>query len=641
MCGVVGIVSFDAKIDKSYIQIVNSMLESISHRGPDSSGIFLENRVVLGACRLAINGILDGDQPIVDPKSKVAIVCNGELYNYKNWRKRLVEKGHEFLTNSDVEVILHLYIEFGIEFINKIDAEFVCAIYDPKVETTFIIRDRFGVKPVYYYFDEQNLVFASEIKAIFQVPGTYQGIDTTNMLYSFLRFDILDRSAFKGINILKPGNYIELNKEHMTVQKYWDFADFLEDLEPCDDRFDQACQKTDYLLTQSVSKRLDSDSEIGCFLSGGLDSSLLVALMNKCGPLKSIKTFSINFTDTRYSEKMYFNLVSDLFETSHHSIEVSARDQSKHFPKALYHCEHFVQQIDGTAKLMLAELASKSVKSVLVGEGADEIFLGYPSFLLSQSLNYGVEDIRSIVSRQTSRYGIDYIENQNRKVEKMIEKYGYYPMQVDALDSIIDIANELLSPEFKSQLSSKDFLDYALKDAKVKKNISSVKNEQIVSVKETMPSYLFEYLGGKVEMASSIESRLPYLDFELVKYACSLPIDYHIHGGIEKFLLRSVSATSLPKELADRPKHGFSSSITDGFLGLEKIDYFDHFTSPEYCDSIGYFDGKAVQKLKSKIVSTYSMNNQIRTMRERALVFVLSVHLLDVMFSPNKSHQIC
>lgn len=632
MCGIAGLAYFprSAARRQELDGVLRAMVASIRHRGPDESGYVIEGNVLLGMARLAINGLADGSQPMIHKPTGVIIVCNGELYDFRQHREELEREGHKFVTGSDTEVLLHLYVRHGMDFANRIDAEFACAILDPRVNTLFLIRDRFGVRPLYYYRDNTKFVFGSEIKAILGHPDVPREIDHHTLLCNLMRVDLLSRSTFANIHIVRPGHYLAVNLDGgIAERRYWDFAEFALNVEPAKDSFADAAIRSRELLRNAVRRRVDADVRVGCFLSGGLDSSLVTALMAE---FATPSTFSIEFADKRYDEGRYSRAVAAHWATDHHALRVDLAEQCAVFPRALFHCEHFVQQIDGTAKLLLAEHASAHVKAVLVGEGADEIFLGYPSHLASHRINdRSTFDTTTVASRQTARHGIDYVANDNRDITGSLRKYGYYPMQADAIAGILPAALNVLAPELREQVARLDFLDEFVNEFNAPAGLSGLQREQAAGVQLTMPVYLFEFLGGKLEMAASLEGRLPFLDRDVVEYALSLPTEYHLRDGKEKSVLRAGAEGLLLTSVLDRPKHGFSSSIADGFTSGH-VEYFEHYTSPRICAERGLFDASAVAELKTVISADYDLADQEQTMRERVLVFALSVHLIDEMF---------
>ncbi|MEV5387261.1 asparagine synthase (glutamine-hydrolyzing) [Streptomyces sp. NPDC052721] len=634
MCGIAGAVYFSdsARPHDGADDVLRSMVRSIRHRGPDSSGFHRDGTVMFGVSRLAVNGLADGDQPFTHGPTGVTIVCNGELYDFRDQRAHLERAGHVIRSGSDVEVLLHLYLEYGLDFVHRIDAEFACAIHDPRTRQVHLIRDRMGVRPLYYYQDGAKLVFGSEIKAIFEHPGVPRALDHDTMLCNLMRLDLLERSTFQDIRIVRPGTLLTIGLDGRTRQtRYWDFADLVLSAEPSHDTFEEAVERTSDLLRAAVRRRLDADVPVGAFLSGGLDSSLVTALMSEHG---TVSTFSIEFEGAHYDEGAYSRRVAEWFGTDHHRLPVSVAEQCAALPEALFHCEHLVQQLDGTAKLLLAREAAAHVKCVMVGEGADEVFLGYPNHLSSYQINHlGRQDTSGVALRQTARHGIDHVVNEHRDIAGLVRQHGYYPMQADAIQSILGIACEMLSPELRDRAQRTDFLARHLDELGHPAGLSAIHREQAAGLQLTMPVYLFEFLGGKLEMAASLEGRLPFLDRDLVQYAVSLPAEFHLRGGVEKSLLRACARPLLPPSISERPKHGFSSPIAEGFFGKDRVEYFEHYTSKEHCASAGLFDGVAVDRIKQDVEGIYSLDDQERTMKERALLFVLSTHLIEDMFT--------
>ncbi|HYV13614.1 MAG TPA: asparagine synthase (glutamine-hydrolyzing), partial [Pyrinomonadaceae bacterium] len=397
MCGLVGFIDTrgERKPDR---ELLGRMTDKLVHRGPDSAGFFVDYYAALGFRRLSIIDLESGDQPIYNEDGSVVLLCNGEIFNYVELKKSLVQKGHHFRTRSDVEVLLHLYEEHGVDFLDKINGQFAFVIYDRKNRRLFLARDHFGINPLYYTIVDGLFIFASEIKAILEHPQVPREVDLTG-LDQILSFPglVSPRTMFKGIQSLKSGHYIVVENGAVSVREYWDL-----DYPPLGANT-AARSESDYveelkeLLTRSVSYRLQSDVPVGFYLSGGLDSSLIGALINHVAPNTRRHSFSIGFTDTDISETKHQRLMAEFTHSIHNEIIFDWSEIVKRLSQMIYHCECPVRESYNTCSMALSAAAQNAgVKVVLTGEGADELFAGYvgyrfDSFRDRESKSYDLE----------------------------------------------------------------------------------------------------------------------------------------------------------------------------------------------------------------------------------------------------------
>lgn len=641
MCGFVGIVSFNEnyQIEQSTLQ---KMCKMIKHRGPDGEGYFVSEKrdVGLGHVRLSVIDLKNGFQPMFSEDKNFVVSFNGEIYDYKKIRKDLLNKGYKFLTESDTEVILNLYKDKGIQFIDFIRGEFTFALYDIKNENLIIVRDHFGTKPLYYTFQNKVLRFASEIKGIFGDIEVKREFNLRTIVEQLMRADSANRTTFSNINILSPGHMIIVNKNQLVIKKYWDVEFPMINHVNCIKPMEYYAENLGTLLRKSVEKRMVADVEVGCFLSGGIDSSIIASIMKEYSSSK-IKTFSIGFEDKYYDESYYSKTVANYLQTDHHCIMLSFKDLAYAFPKALYHCEHLVQQVDGAGKYLLSEYASKYLKVVIVGEGADEITMGYPWFKTAKLLNYWnaerVETLNNIIyDRETARKGLDLTVSSQSSYKSLIKLYGYYPLSFDNIIEMQKFAYSLFNEDILQEVLSFDIRDIYLEDIdyNMLKSRDILQQNSYEFLKKTFHTYILQFLGGKSEMANSVEGRLPFLDYDFFNFAKDVPTKYHLFGLREKNLLRIAFRDKLPKNIINRTKHGYSAPILSNFLGKNSPDYFREFLSESKLKKTGLFDYKTVQNFIN-ISQGLDYRSQKRTLYERAIIFVLSVQLIYDMFIEN------
>lgn len=642
MCGIVGISNLNKNNNKIEKSTLINMSRMIRHRGPDEDGCYVNRQqtIGLGHVRLSIIDIQNGRQPMLSTCRGLVISFNGEIYDYKNLRTRLIEKGHIFQTHTDTEVILNLYKEYGNGFVNHLKGEFAFALYDLNKEKLIIVRDHFGMKPLYYTTQNQCLRFASEIKGIFGDKSVKRRLNHRTIFEQMMRADSSARTTFEDIHILPPGHMLIVENNDIKITKYWDL-NFPKDGEHFSG-FSQSyyAEALQDLLTKAVTTRMVSDVEVGCFLSGGLDSSILATIMQE-NSNKPIKTFSIGFDDPKYDESKYAKMVANHIGTDHHTLRLSHLDLAKAFPAANFHCEHLVQQIDGAGKYLLSKYAKDYVKVVQVGEGADEITLGYPWFQTAKLMNYWhedrAEDLKNTITRnETARKGLDLTIAQALNSKDIIKEYGYYPMSINSIAEMEKFSIPLFTKDYLSSIKGVNARDVFKEDI----DFSQLEGRNIINqnqyefFKKTFHMYLMQYLGGKNEMANSIEGRLPFLDIDFFNFAKNIPVEHHLFGIREKHLLKVAFQQKLPSQIINRRKHGYSAPILASFLGKDAPSYFNYFLSEERLKQTGIFDFKAVHALLKR-TTEMGYHEQMRTLYERSIIFVLSVQLMNDLFIEN------
>src|ERR1051325_6754543 len=383
MCGLVGLIDtrYQQKPDR---ELLVRMTDKLVHRGPDSAGYFVDHYVALGFRRLSIIDLESGDQPIYNEDGSVVLLCNGEIFNYLELKKALIQKGHSFRTNSDVEVLLHLYEEHGIDFLNNINGQFAFVIYDRKNRRLFMARDHFGINPLYYTIVNGLFIFASEIKAILQHPQVSREVDLTGLDQTFSFPGLVSpRTMFKGIHSLKSGHHIVVENGEVSVKEYWDLDYPPLSAASTSKSEHEYVDELKELLTRSVKYRLQSDVPVGFYLSGGLDSSLIGALIGQVAPDTRRHSFSIGFTDEDISETKHQQLMSEFTRSIHNEIIFDWSEIVERLSRMIYHCECPVRESYNTCSMALSAAAKNAgVKVVLTGAVADELFAGYVGYRL-------------------------------------------------------------------------------------------------------------------------------------------------------------------------------------------------------------------------------------------------------------------
>ena len=562
MCGITGFVGLN---DKSKIR---KMTEIIKHRGPDDYGYFSDRGVELGNRRLAIIDLSKrGHQPMSNENGDVWITYNGEIYNFKELRWQLENKGHKFRSNTDTEVIIHTYEEYGPACLKLFNGIFAFAIWDARKgkKQLFLARDRIGKQPLYYYFDKEKLLFASEIKAILEF-GIKREVDV-QALSNYLTFTYTPGplTMFKGIRKLLPGHYLVYKNKKVTLRKYWDF-DFKP--EQNTERFyEKLLFKT---LKDTVRKQLISDVPLGHYLSGGIDSSSILAMMSlirKETGGKEIKTFSVGFnTNEVLDELKYARLVAEKFSTDHHELIVS-EDSIKEFPRILWQLDEPIPNVTLMPLYFMSKETKKHATVILTGNGGDEIFAGYRQHSL---IHYANEYYKKFPRLFESNATINLFEAISKLAPtQRIRRYGKFATKfLPAVKNSARAYRTLVYLDFdeaeKSRLLTREIRKKAKKERIIEdlfqKKIDLINKLTLVDLKLTLPDqYLLN--DDKLTMAHSIESRVPYLDNKMLAFTEKLPTELKLKDGTSKYIFRKTMASYLPKEIIKRKKYGFTAPL--------------------------------------------------------------------------------
>lgn len=546
MCGIAGFNWNDR-------DLLSRMMDSIHHRGPDESGSFIDDFVSLGHRRLKIIDLESGRQPIANEDESVFVIFNGEIYNFRQLRVSLEEKGHRFASHTDTEVIVHAYEECGIECVQQLNGMFAFALYDSIKKILFLIRDRVGVKPLYYYYDGTKLIFASEIKAILADRTIPRSVDPTAFQeYFSFRYNPGDRTLFQGIKKVQPGHVIQFRNGSLETRQYWDIYE--NRLEKSENLLIRELQG---LLSDSVESRLISDVPLGVFLSGGLDSASIVALMSKQSD--KIKTFSVGFEDAVDSELPYARMVSEQFGTEHHEFLVEDQHLSL-LPEMVWHLDEPIGDAATLPTLVISGYAKKYVTVILAGEGGDEAFAGYDN-----------QRIMMQVARFDPR--IKILKQIIQKVKTVFPVGSNWYRILNVLSACrTEQQYYVLNALFNSQELLKSGLETNTVNPAAffpRQKMGLLNSLQYYGYKTWLP-HDFCMKADKMTMAHGIEERAPFLDYRLINFGFSLPDRFKIHNGNGKYLLKKSMEPFLPKHIIYRKKHGYNAPMDQWFKGRLK-----------------------------------------------------------------------
>jgi asparagine synthase (glutamine-hydrolysing) len=610
------------------------MLASIQYRGPDESGIYINNKTALGNVRLSIIDILTGQQPMSSDDGKYWIVYNGEIFNYIELKTELKNSGYSFRTESDTEVLLNAFIHYGAECLGKINGQFVFAIWNNELEELFIARDRVGIRPLFYTWKNDTFVFGSEIKAILEHPDVKAEIDPVSMSQVFTFWTtITPRTIFKNIYELPPGHFMKISHNQTQIHSYWSLR-FPIDKESCfKGSVVDAADELEKLLLDAVRIRLRADVQVAAYLSGGLDSSATTALIKKVAP-ETLETFSIGFEDSEFDETRYQQEVSKYLNTRHTAFTCTMKDIGYYFPQVIWHTEIPILRTAPVPMFCLSKKVRESnIKVVITGEGADEMLAGYGIF------KEGI--IREFWSRQPdSRYRpllfkklYPYLAQfQGKNVNMLKLFFGYQLHDINSpfyshilrwrnTSNIQNLFSDSLKESLKGSDQYKEIIEILPADFRQYDRLSKAQWLEIVIF---MSGYLLSSQGDRMAMANSVEGRYPFLDHRIMEFASKLPSDYKLHGLNEKYILKKMMHKRLPAEVLNRPKQAYRAPVAGSFLSSTAREYTSELLSEKGLRQTGMFSGQAVQKLMNKI----SMGKLVTEMENMALAGIISMQLL-------------
>ena len=575
------------------VDVLDRMLQAIYHRGPDEEGRLSDGRLALGMRRLSIIDLVAGTQPVFNESGRYAVVFNGEIYNYRELREELQGRGHQLKTQGDTETIVHLFEEMQEDCLRQLRGMFGFAIWDSHLRELFLARDRMGIKPLYYTLADGQLIFASEIKAILQHPSVVREVDKVAMSqYLSLKYVPAPRTMFKDIYSLPPGHWMKINASgEIQIQRYWDIS-FAKPVQLMDEQ--ESTDRLLALLRESVGIHLRSDVPFGAFLSGGLDSSTIVALMAE--QLSTpVKTFSVGFDGPGLQDELpYAQQVANLFGCQHHTLKISAGDFLNHAERVLFHLDQPIADQATIATYLVAKLARQHVKMVLTGEGGDELFAGYARYAgerywqvaqwLPQPLGRMVRQfVAPLPGLRRAKIAINALMIHDEATRFA----NWFPM-------FNDEAKRHLMVEAESNLSEgvSDLFRQHLQNCNAK---SRLERMLYLDCKLWLADYLL-LRGDKLTMANSLEARVPLLDHRVVEFAASLPESMKLRGSQRKYLLRKAACRLLPADIIHRKKQGFPIPI-DRWLRREAEPLLRDLLNEQTLKQRGYFEPKFVDQM--------------------------------------------
>lgn len=576
MCGFCGYIN---RKEKTHIKKMNDM---IAHRGPDDESYYTDDDIAMGFRRLSIIDLKGGRQPISNEDNTMYITFNGEIYNFKEIKEDLINKGHIFKTNTDTEVILHGYEEYKEKILDKLRGMFAFVIWNKTDKTLFGARDHFGQKPFYYCQMQGTFMYASEIKSLLKHPDFLKKVNN-EALKPYLTFQtsVLDETFFKNVYKLKPGHYFiyDFNQNKMEINKYYEIT-----FDPKNQNLDNLVDEIDNTITKSIDYHTISDVPVGSYLSGGIDSSYVVSY------LKPDKTFTVGFDYKDFNEVPLAKELSTLLHIQNKNELINADSFFDNIDKVQYYADEPTANLSAVPLYFLSKLASKDVKVVLSGEGADELFGGYPSYKEDNLLKkykklplFLRKFIKTIVSPLPSFHGKNFLTKGGSKLE------DYYVG--DAFIFNNKEANKILTDKYKSNLKFQDITKPYYEKVKDKDDVTKM---QYIDMHFWLPNDIL-LKADKMSMANSLELRVPILDKEVFKLASSIPTEYKISKGTTKYALRKAASKRIPEDWYKRRKKGFPVPIIKWFREEKYYNIVKKMFEEDFTKD--FFNQKALLKL--------------------------------------------
>lgn len=634
MCGISALYGSTKTPETSRATLIK-MLSVLQHRGPDGWGYYLSPDVALGMVRLSILDLNSGDQPLISNGN--VIVFNGEIYNYIELREDLEKKGIRFMTTCDTEVLLKAYEYYGDACFAKFNGQFAVLIWDRKKKELIAARDRFGVRPLYILSHNNCFYFSSELKSFDQIEGYRREFDPANLLEHSLLWNTLgDHTVFKHIRSLPGGTYIVFREGRIVKEaRYYEIG-----MHPGPEyrSYNEAEEAFKAKLEDSVRLRLRSDVPVGAYLSGGIDSSVVLHLLKNI-TRNSFKTFSITFEDSEFDESSYQNDMVKHINSEHYSVNITGEQIDRNFPEAVYHFERPVFRTAPVPLFLLSELVRREgIKVVLTGEGADEVLFGYDSYkelkLLEFWSRYPDSKIRPQLIKKLYPHLSHYSDENQFGMLKMFYEDFLNEYENDLASLNIRISNNQILQNYFSKENNIVFNKPALISELEKwlpgnySIFSLLQKNQFLEMRTLLSGYLLSSQGDRMSMAHSVEGRYPFLDHELVDMLFSMKDDYKLKGFSQKFILRNAFRSNIPQSIINRPKRPYMAPDLKSFIVNGKpTENTSFFLSEDLIKEYGIFNYKWVKRFLQKFSNGVPASTGYRD--NMIITFILSTQIAN------------
>jgi asparagine synthase (glutamine-hydrolysing) len=631
MCGITGIINL-SQPEPIGEETLRGMLGMLRHRGPDEFGLYLSEWAGLGSARLSILDLSGGQQPISNEDGRLWIVYNGEVFNFIELRPKLEALGHRFTTQTDTEVILHLYEEYGPDCLSLLNGQFAMAIWDERDRSLFLARDRMGIRPLYYTLYDGKFFFGSEIKAMLAHPALKAEIDPAALAQVFTFWSAQPPATiFRGILTLPPAHYLRLKDGQVAIKPYW-ALDLSQEMDP-DQPLKPVLEEFKRLLIDATLIRLRADVPVGAYLSGGLDSSLTTAIIKKYTH-NHLETFSIAFSDPQFDESSFQWRMATRLGTSHHAIQVTHEEIGQIFPQVIWHTETPILRTAPAPMYLLSGLVRQhDMKVVITGEGADELLGGYDIYKEMLVRRFWARDPESerrpmLLTRLYP--DIAALNTASRAYLKAFFKKGLSETDSPIYSHVIRWNNgqrllRFLQPQPLTSLVEQA---RAVPLPAGFDGWSPLAKAQYLEMVTFLSPYLLSSQGDRMGMGHSVEGRFPFLDYRVVEFCNRLPAQWKIYGLTEKWLLRQFGRELLPEEIWRRIKRPYRAPIHRSFFNADAPDYIRRSFSNEALEESGLFNPIAVQQLARKAASGAALSE----VDDMAVAGILSTQLVHDQF---------
>lgn len=642
VCGLAGILALQPghRPERAALQ---AMIHTLHHRGPDGFGIFQDGPIGLAHSRLSIIDLSNaGNQPMANQDGSVWVVFNGEIFNYIELRAELEARGYRFQSHSDTETIIHAYSEFGDAFVEKLNGQFAIALWDKRRQRLLLTRDRVGIRPMFFARHGQQLLFASEIKAL-AAAGLPLAVDTRGLAQAFTFWATVgEQTSFQNVRSLPPGTVLAFENGETKSWRYWDWEPTLEGA-PVSLSFDDAAAQLKALLIDAVRLQLRADVPVGAYLSGGLDSSVIVSLIKNYTETP-LRTFSVGFEDAEFDESPYQQAMVRYAGTDHTAVRCTRQDIGRLFPKLVEHAETPVLRTAPVPLMMLSQsVRGSGYKVVLTGEGADEIFGGYDLFKEAKIRRFWASQPESRARAALLTRLYPYLKHSpvgNAAFAGSFFGQGFQDVENPFYAHLPrwNTARRLwafLTDDVKASFGTWDPVnDMAALLPKDYARWNGLGRDQYVEVQTLLSGYLLSSQGDRVAMANSIEGRFPFLDHRVIEFTNRLPARYKLRGLNEKAILRRALDGLIPDEILNRVKQPYRApDCVSFFQGEKALDYVDYLLSAPRVRDAGYFEPAAV----SRLVEKCRKGRAIGFGDNMAFVGILSTMILDEHFVRGRS----
>ena len=641
MCGIAGRYRFFTSASEIETQSdIKKMLSVIRHRGPDESGIYLDENVGLGSVRLSIIDISSGQQPMCDASGEYWIVYNGEIFNYQELRKEIEKKGVKLKTNCDTEVVVQMYALYGSSCLQYFNGQFAFCIWNQKKQELFLARDRMGIRPLFYWKDANSFAFCSEIKGLFTLNEIGRSINLQSIAEIFTFWTTISPSTpFENIYELPAGHFMVVKPTSVKIQKYWSL-NFPVDGNQYTDNLNDAVEEFRDLLKDAVRIRLRADVQVAAYLSGGLDSTVITSLIKEIDP-GVLNTFSIGFKDKAFDESAYQSEAAKYFNTNHTAFECSAEEIAEQFLNTIWHTEFPILRTAPTPMFLLSKkVREKNIKVVMTGEGSDEILAGYNIFKEAKIRRFWANQPSSTIRPNLLSKLYPYLpalKDGGNVGAKMFFGYKLTETSDPLYSHLLRWHNtsrikSFFSDEITQQLNGYDPLQQLREKLPVNfSSWSKLAESQYLEATIFMSSYLLSSQGDRMAMGNSVEGRYPFLDYRVIEFCSKLPDNFKLNCLNEKFLLKKMSMGRIPDSITKRPKQPYRAPIITTFFSAHSPSFVSDILSENSLKSFHLFNPQKVNSLVNKIKA----QKNVSEVDQMAITGILSTQLIQKMFVTN------